>query len=372
MSTFITRLETTGTGPTLAVKDLIDVKDVPTTAGSRAVQKMAKPATCDAPLLAGARAANARIVGKANLHELAMLPLGTNNYFGTPVNPLDPSRIPGGSSSGSAVAVANEDALVALGSDTGGSIRIPSACCGTSGLKTTHGRVSLEGVWPLSPSLDTVGPMAKDIAGLIVGMQLLEPQFTPSRAPARRIGRVRTTGQPEIERAIDEALARAEFEVVEIELDLAVGAAAFSATFFTEVVQIDGALVRSSPGDVGDDIVNSIELFELFTVSELMYRQQMAAWSATLEALFEQVELLALPTLPIFAPRLSELGGDLNNLLIEITSHVAPFNAAGVPALAQPVPVRGGALPASLQLVGPRNSEELLVTTALLVQAAVK
>src|SRR6202008_1956204 len=108
-----------------------------------------KPA---APCLAGARAAGARLVGKANLHELAMLPIGTNPWFGTPVNPLDPALIPGGSSSGSAVAVANDDADVAIGSDTGGSVRIPSACCGTTGLKTTHGRISLEGVWPLTPS----------------------------------------------------------------------------------------------------------------------------------------------------------------------------------------------------------------------------
>ena len=110
---------------------------VPTTAGSRAVEQSAAPATADAACLAGARAAGARIVGKTNLHELAMLPLGTNPWFGTPVNPLDPALIPGGSSSGSAVAVATGEADVALGSDTGGSIRIPAACCGITGLKTT-------------------------------------------------------------------------------------------------------------------------------------------------------------------------------------------------------------------------------------------
>jgi Asp-tRNA(Asn)/Glu-tRNA(Gln) amidotransferase A subunit family amidase len=104
------------------------------------------------------RAAGARIVGKTNLHELAMLPIGTNPWFGTPVNPLDASLIPGGSSSGSAVAVATGEADVALGSDTSGSVRIPSACCGTAGLKTTYDRVPAAGVWPLAPSLDTVGP----------------------------------------------------------------------------------------------------------------------------------------------------------------------------------------------------------------------
>src|SRR5207248_10083097 len=111
------------------------------------------------PCRAGARSAGARRVGKASLHELAMLPIGTNPWFGAPVNPLDPDLIPGGSSSGSAVAVATEEADVALGSDTGGSVRVPSACCGTCGLKTTYGRLPLDGVWPLAPSLDTIGPM---------------------------------------------------------------------------------------------------------------------------------------------------------------------------------------------------------------------
>src|SRR5579863_6060825 len=160
MSTFITRMASTGTGPRLAVKDLIDVAGVPTTAGSRAVERTATPATADAACLAGARAAGARIVGKTNLHELAMLPLGTNQWFGTPINPLAPALIPGGSSCGSATAVATGEADVALGSDTGGSVRIPAACCGIAGLKTTYGRVPLDGVRPLAPSLDTVGPMA--------------------------------------------------------------------------------------------------------------------------------------------------------------------------------------------------------------------
>src|SRR5947209_16151566 len=152
MSTFITRLDTSGDGPRLAVKDLIDALPISTTAGSRALERKAKPADADAPCLAGARAANARIVGKANLHELATMPIGTNPWFGNPVNPLDAALIPGGSSSGSAVAVANDDAEVALGSDTGGSVRIPSACCGTARLNTTYGRASLEPVWPPAPS----------------------------------------------------------------------------------------------------------------------------------------------------------------------------------------------------------------------------
>src|SRR5271170_5266731 len=163
----------------------------PTTAGCRAVADEAVPATADALCLAGARAAGARIVGRANLHELALGVTGVNPWFGTPVNPLDPRRVPGGSSSGSAVAVASGEADVAYGSDTGGSVRIPSACCGTAGLKTTWGRIPLDGVWPLSPNFDTIGPMARDVTGLEIGMALLEPGFTAASPASWRVGRVR-------------------------------------------------------------------------------------------------------------------------------------------------------------------------------------
>src|SRR3954470_23910238 len=202
MATFITRLDPdpNATGPRLAVKDLIDVAGVPTTAGCKALADTAEPANADAPCLAGARAAGARIVGKVNLHELAYGTSGINPWYGTPRNPIDPDHVPGGSSSGSAVAVAEGEADVPYGSDTGGSVRIPSACCGTAGLKTTHGRISLEGVWPLSESLDTIGPMARDVAGVVLGMQLLEPGFEPASSPPTTIGRFRLVNtHPEID-----------------------------------------------------------------------------------------------------------------------------------------------------------------------------
>src|SRR2546423_1793584 len=183
MTTFITRLDGGGTGPRLAVKDLIDVAGVPTTAGSRAVADTARPAGAPPPRLAGAPAAHAPTRGQAKLHQLAVGAPRRQPWFGTAANPLDPDRVPGGSSSGSAVAVATREADVAYGSDTGGSVRIPSACCGTAGLKTTHGRIPLEGVWPLALSLDTIGPMARDVAGVVLGMQLLEPGFRVASSP---------------------------------------------------------------------------------------------------------------------------------------------------------------------------------------------
>ena len=372
MSTFITRLDTSGTGTRLAVKDLIDVRGVPTTAGSHAVARAAEPAAADAACLAGARAAGARIVGKTNLHELAMLPIGTNPWFGTPVNPLDASLIPGGSSSGSAVAVATGEADVALGSDTGGSIRIPSACCGTAGLKTTHGRVPLDGVWPLAPSLDTVGPMAATVDGLVTGMRLLEPGFTPAGTPARTIGRLRTSAHPEIEQAIDQALKAAGFEVLTLDWDgFEAGTNIFTTIFLTQAWDTDHALAEAHPDTVGQDIAQLLGMSEMFRPGLADARAQLTQWRHSLLDVFGQVELLALPTMPVFPPRLDELApGSLVNVIIEITAYTGLFNAAGVPCTAQPVPADGSRLLASLQLVGPPRSEELLLSTALRIQAA--
>lgn len=373
MSTFITKLDGGGSGLRLAVKDIVDVEGVPTTAGSRAVERTAKPAEADAACLAGARAADARLVGKANLHELAVLPIGTNPWFGTPVNPLDPDLIPGGSSSGSAVAVATGEADVAIGSDTGGSVRVPSACCGTVGLKTTHGRIALGGVYPLAPSLDTIGPMATTAAGVTRGMQLLEPEFTPADAPARVIGRIRTTGHPDIEAAVDAALAAAGFEVVPLEWDLfEPGSHAFAPIYFAEMWDIDHALVEAHTDDVGSDIAQTVATADLFRSGVDDARQAVVVWRDELVDLFSRVELFALPTLPMFPPRLDEINDDtMFPTVIEITKHVALFNAARVPCTAQPVPVAGNRLPASLQLVGPLGSEELLLTTAEHVEGAV-
>ena len=162
---------------------------------------MAERAHIDAAVVASAREGGARIVGKTRLTELCWSANGINHWAGTPVNPRDPRRLPGGSSSGSAVAVATGEADVAFGTDTGGSVRVPAACCGVVGLKTTHGRISVKGVYPLAPSLDTVGPLGADVAAVELGMRLVEPAFQVPPRPARwsRAGsprRARRRGRP--------------------------------------------------------------------------------------------------------------------------------------------------------------------------------
>ena len=162
------------------------MKGVVTTAGSEIFSITHKPAEKDAPCLAIARQRNVQIVGKTNLTEFAISPSGMNEYFGTAVNPLKRNLIPGGSSSGNAVAVASGMADVAFGTDTAGSIRVPAACCGIVGLKTTYGLIPLEGVYPVEPEhLDTVGPMGKDIDHTVQGMELLQDGFAAKYAAAK-------------------------------------------------------------------------------------------------------------------------------------------------------------------------------------------
>src|SRR6202012_3608790 len=170
-------------GPRLAVKDCIDVAGLPTTAGCPVVAEMAERAHTDAPVVASAREGGARSVGKASLTELCWSASGINHWAGTPLTPRAPRRLPGGSSSGSAVAVATGEADVAFGTDTGGSVRVPAACCGVTGLKTAYGRISVKGVYPLAPSLDTVGPLGADVAAVEVGMRLAGPAFPEAGAP---------------------------------------------------------------------------------------------------------------------------------------------------------------------------------------------
>src|SRR6516162_10895949 len=188
--TWIVRLDPTGPGVRLAVKDCIDVAGLPTTVGCPVIAERARPAGQDAAVVAAARRSGARIVGKTNLAELCWSAVGTNAWSGTPVNPVDSRRLPGGSSSGSAVAVATGEADVALGTDTGGSVRIPAACCGIAGLKTTWDRVPVDGVYPLAPSLDTVGPLGADVAAVELGMRLIEPGFAAGSCEPR-VARVR-------------------------------------------------------------------------------------------------------------------------------------------------------------------------------------
>lgn len=369
MTTFILRLDSSGDGPRLAVKDLIDVAGTPTTAGCKAVAAHPDVAAKDAPLLAGARQAGARIVGKVNLYELAIGGTGLNPWFGDPVNPIAADRIPGGSSSGCAVAVANDEADTAFGTDTAGSVRIPSACCGTVGLKTTNGRVPVEGVYPLAPSLDTVGPMARDVDGVVLGMKLLEPGFAPAATPGHVVGRLRPPSSavdPVVDRAIDQALAATEFDVVDVEIEGWDAVEADILTVYMREAWRSNHHLLAEPDGIAAEVRGALEFgasFDDRALADALSRR--GGWRDAVDHALSRCDVLALPTLPFLAPRI----GEIDAFDVRLAAHTARFNFSGHPALALPVP-SDDELPASLQLVGPHGGEELLCATGYLVERA--
>jgi amidase len=372
----------------LAVKDNIDMKGVVTTAGSKRLARNGAPAEKDASCLAIARQRNVQIVGKANLSEFAVAPSGFNGYFGTPRSPLSNRKLlPGGSSCGSAVAVASGMADVAFGTDTAGSIRVPAAWCGVVGLKTTHGLVPIEGVFPIEPQhLDTVGPMAKDIAHTVQGMDLLQNGFAALYAAAVaanpsaqgiKIARLILPGtDPKIDQAVDDALARAGFQVVPLDdgvrkkweqakKDGNAIAAAGVWISDKELLHALGVSARTKSAIRAGRIANRT------SYDEAVARQ--AGWRNTLEEIFKKVDFIALPTVqtppkPIPLFRI----GVMEARMLDLQNTVA-VNFAGNPALALPIPLHGAKVAVtSLQLIGPRLSEAQLLNAGRLVEAAVK
>jgi amidase len=391
----------------LAIKDNIDMEGVVTTAGSEYFARTRPPAKKDAPCLAIARQRNVHIVGKANMTEFAVSPSGLNDYFGTPRNPFNLLRslIPGGSSCGSAVAVASGMADVALGTDTAGSVRVPAACCGIVGLKTTYGLVSVEGVFPIEPDhLDTVGPMGKDIASTARGMDLLQSGFASRYAAAQaaepsagkiRVGRLYLRGtERRVDAAIDKALAKAGFQVIPLDDDFrekweqakkdgnAIAAAG---------VWISDRGFRGAPGVTAR---TNLAIFAGGLSYRNLYREALAGraeWQKTMQKVFANVDFVALPTLQTTAIPIPKVlkSGLFEARMLGLQNTVA-VNFAGNPALAMPVPLRYlsfGRSPAmampmplyyeivpvtSLQLVGPPLSEARLLNAGRLVEKAVR
>jgi Asp-tRNA(Asn)/Glu-tRNA(Gln) amidotransferase A subunit family amidase len=377
---------------TLAVKDNIDVKGVVTTAGSERLSLWCRPAEKDASCLSLARERHVHIVGKANLSEFAVAPSGFNDYFGTPLSPLSATRklLPGGSSCGSAVAVASGMADVAFGTDTAGSIRVPAAWCGVVGLKTTHGLVSLEGVFPIEPEhLDTVGPLARDIGHTVKGMELLQNGFAdfyaaavaarPS-AQAIRIGRLTLKGtDPKIDQAVNAALARTGFEV--IPLDDSFREAWEQASKDGNAIAAAGVWMSYNQFRFARGI--SARTRTVIRAGQVAFKttyrpavDRQADWQITLEEIFKKVDFIALPTVQALpSPMPPNLKFGLREGLMLLLQNTVAVNFAGNPALALPIPLHDAdakVAVTSLQLIGPRRSEAELLNAGRLVEAAVK
>jgi amidase len=368
-SIWVVRLDAPGDGPRLAVKDCIDVEGLPTTAGCQAIAEQARPADRDAPVVAAARRAGARIVGKTSLTELCWSASGINPWLGTPPNPLDARRIPGGSSSGSAVAVAAGEADVALGTDTGGSVRIPAACCGIAGLKTTWGRIPLDGVYPLAASMDTIGPLGADVAAVELGMRLIDPGFDGASAEAPvRVGRIRTAPavgvDPATDAAVDAALAApAGLKVTDVPgFDFSAVNRAGSVAIDVEAYPANAHLLprldQLTPG-IRRNMVQSAAITAEAAAGASRVRQELRDWFSDALARYQ---VLALPALTGAPPLLDER--------MSTTILTMPANLAGLPALVLPVPGGPAGLPASLQLIGPPGGEEQLIALGRVIEAA--
>ncbi len=376
-----------GGGLRLAVKDNIDLRGQVTSVGSEYFARNAAPAKRDAACMAIARERGVQIVGKTNLTEFTVSVTGNNDYFGMPVNRWDGDHrfIPGGSSSGSAVAVAKGDADVAFGTDTGGSIRVPAALCGIYGLKTTFGLVSTRGVFPVSEEyLDTVGPMAADIPHLVDGMDLLERGFrskyrsavaAKSSAGQIRIGRLYIPGTaPEIDRAIDKALVAKGFKVVKLDENFLKKWQQADAD--GETVAVSDAwtnnekyLLKPGIGTTTATIIRAGAVSEALAYETALERRK--PWQRDLRYVFRKVDFIATPTLTILPPRWRWWGSSaVREKLVFDAQNTVGVNFAGNPAIAIPIsmPPEDDFVPlTSLQLVGPERSEAQLINAARLL-----
>jgi aspartyl-tRNA(Asn)/glutamyl-tRNA(Gln) amidotransferase subunit A len=381
-----TRLAVSLAGIPIAIKDLFETKGIRTTAGSKFFADYV-PAN-DAAVVQKLKEAGAIILGKTNTHEIALGVTSNNPHFGVCRNPWDTRRIPGGSSGGSAAAVASGMALAALGTDTGGSIRIPAALCGVVGLKPTYGRASLRGVFPLSWNLDHAGPLTrtvKDTAYLlqvIAGYDSEDPACT--NVPVddylshieegiRGLHFAQAVGDY-VEDSDDEVL-NAIADAVKVLEGLGASVEKVETSFLREaalanglMTQADGAAYHHErlvehPEWFGTDVRQRLEIGRNFTSTEYsLARRSQAEMKHRLGKLFERYDCLLLPTTPITAPLIE--GGDAIEQARRLTRFTAPFNLTGLPAISLPCGFSREGLPIGLQVVAPWWAEAGLLRAA--------
>jgi aspartyl-tRNA(Asn)/glutamyl-tRNA(Gln) amidotransferase subunit A len=353
---FLARPEAPAEGIPLAVKDLLDTAGLTTTYGSAIFADHVPAASAECVLrLEAAGYAN---VGKTNLHEFAYGTTSENEHFGTVPNPAGPGRIAGGSSGGSAAALAAGLADAALGTDSGGSIRIPSACCGVVGFKPTYDLVPTAGCFPLAPSFDHVGPMARTVGECIAQLEVLVPEF--ARTEVESLEEL-VAGVAWIDEAepLVAARVREATESFPRRRELEWPRAPIDAQFMREVADVHRELYAEHAELYGENVASKIE--RCLAVSETeaaLAARARAEYREHCVELLEGVDLLLTPTLACVAPPTGIGDSALRATLIRNT---LPFNALGWPALALPCGPAEDGLPASIQLVGRPGSDALVL-----------
>jgi Asp-tRNA(Asn)/Glu-tRNA(Gln) amidotransferase A subunit family amidase len=376
---FISVTEEEGNGPVVAVKDLVDVRGTVTTGGG--VLLPSTPARRDAPVIRRLRAHGCVMIGKTNLHEWAFGVTSQNPHYGGVRNPRAPGRVPGGSSGGSAVAVAADLCDWAIGSDTGGSIRIPASFCGVVGFKPTVGSVETEGVVPLSRTLDTLGPLAPDVASAVTALEmmtgwtgLLPERPRPLSALRVAAGRGWEEGlEPEVAEAY--AGATAGLPAVDLPERRRMGNAGLT-VLLAEAAAFHRDWLEQHPDRYGDDVRRLLE--QGLEVSRRDYSLALLEQSrirVETEAAMEGWDAVLVPTTRVLPPRPGEAydRGDL-------TGYTRPFNTTGQPVVTLPWPglhpprsaggTREGAIPVGISVVGHFGDDARVAEVALALEAA--
>jgi aspartyl-tRNA(Asn)/glutamyl-tRNA(Gln) amidotransferase subunit A len=360
-------------GKIVSIKDLFDVAGDVTTAGSTLLRD-APPAKADAPVVARLRAAGAVIIGKTNMTEFACSGVGMNPHYGTPRNPVDRDRIPGGSSSGAAVSVAERLADIAIGSDTAGSVRIPASLCGIVGFKPTQSRVPTQGAFPLSFSMDSVGPIAPSVRECFLADSILagEPASSLEALPLAGLrfglprGMLLEQLDPATSAAFDRAVAAlhaADVRLIEKplallaevdELNAPAGGFTPVEAFYILRDHIDSRADEFDPW-VRDRVIRGRGVSAVDYIS--MQRRRGALISA-MDLLMRDVDALVLPTTPMTAPRIEDLRDysaymAANRALLRNTAIANFFDLCSVSV---PIPGIAG-LPVGLMLVA-RNGQD--------------
>ncbi len=371
-------------GVPIAVKDLFATRGLRTTAGSRILRDWVP--SKDAGLVTRLRAAGAVIFGKTNLHEFAYGVTTANPWWGVARNPRDVRRSPGGSSGGSAIAVVAGLCAAALGSDTGGSIRIPASLCGCVGLKPTYGLLPLDGVVPLGWSLDHAGPLARTVedAGILLdalsgGRAWKQAQRVTTRG--LRVGILHDSVvkpvQPGVSRLVQEAaaaLGRNGLRIRDVRVpEMAWTVVTQLVTLRAEASAAHARWIRARPRAYGPDVRIRLQLGALIAGADYVLAQRMRAKiKDAVRGIFDEIDVLLLPTTPITAPIVGERtvhwrsGAEpVDSALVRLT---APFNLTGVPALSVPYGEVSG-LPVGLQLVGRWNDEARVLAVGRLIEA---
>jgi aspartyl-tRNA(Asn)/glutamyl-tRNA(Gln) amidotransferase subunit A len=357
-----------GAGEPVAVKDLLDTAGLTTTYGSALFVDHVPAVSAEA--VQRLEAAGYAVAGKTNLHEFAYGISSQNPHYGTVPNPVAPGRLAGGSSGGSAAAIAAGDVELALGSDSAGSIRIPAAWCGVVGFKPTYGLVSADGCFPLAPSYDVVGPMASSVGGCERLMRTLAPGLETVELESLEELEVGVAWLGHAEALVWERVTEAASFFPrrrEIELPLA---PANRADFMREVADVHGALFPGNEELYGANVRGKIErCLRVGDAEAAASERERAEYCERVLESLGGVDLLLTPTVPSVAPR-----ADVDELEIRAgaISLTYPLSSLGWPALALPCGPAEEGLPASLQLAAPAGEDARVLAAGRLLESLLR